>query len=336
MNGTPSSPTRTVLWAYTRGVPYGEVPDWVAESLSRSFPQLRIVVTSAGETIDREMAEAEVFISWGMKPEQFGRAKKLRWIHSPAAGVTQLLFPAVVESGVIVTNSTTVHSAPVAEQTIALLFAVARRLRNAADDQARGHWGQIESWNPERIPTELNGKMLGLLGLGAIGRQVASRAKALGMTVEAVKRDPSRGAEHANRVYSPQQLHTLLERADYLVLAIPGNPETRHIIGAAELERMKPSVAIVNVARGALIDTDALVRVLEAGKIAGAGLDVTDPEPLPAGHPLWRLPNVIITPHLAGATDRYWQRQADMVSANLARYLAGEPLLNPVDKRRGY
>jgi phosphoglycerate dehydrogenase-like enzyme len=156
------------------------------------------------------------------------------------------------------------------------------------------------------------------------------------MTVEAVKRDAARGAEYADRVYPPQQLHTLLERCDYLVLAIPGNPETRHILGAAELARMKPSAALVNVARGTLLDTNALVRVLEAGKLAGAALDVTDPEPLPAEHPLWRLPNVIITPHLAGATDRYWQRQAAMVTANLRRYLNGEPLLNRVDKQRGY
>jgi phosphoglycerate dehydrogenase-like enzyme len=325
-----------VLWAFARGVPYGEVPDWVAESLSASFPKLRVVVTSDGETILRELAAAEIFISWAMKPEQFAAAKKLRWIHSPAAGVTQLLFPAVVASDVIVTNSTTVHSIPVAEQTVALLFALARRLRDGADDQVRGHWGQIESWNPERIPTELNGKTLGLVGLGAIGHEVATRAKALGMTVEALKRDASRGAEHAHRVYPPEQLPTLLERSDYLVLAIPGNPETRHIIGAKEMARMKPSAVIVNVARGTLIDTDALVRALEAGKLAGAGLDVTDPEPLPAEHPLWRLPNVIITPHLAGATDRYWQRQADMVSANLRRYLAGEPMLNLVDKQRGY
>jgi phosphoglycerate dehydrogenase-like enzyme len=336
MTEPSSSPTRTVLWAFSRGVPYGEVPDWVGERLSASFPELRVVVTSDGETILREVAAAEIFISWAMKPEQFALAKKLRWIHSPAAGVTQLLFPAVVASNVIVTNSTTVHSIPVAEQTVALLFALARRLRDAADDQARRHWGQIESWNPERIPTELNGKTLGLVGLGAIGREVAARAKALGMTVEAVKRDASRGAEHADRVYAPEQLHTLLERSDYLVLAIPGNPETRHIIGANELARMKPSAVIVNVARGTLLDTDALVRALEAGKLAGAGLDVTDPEPLPAEHPLWRLRNVIITPHLAGATDRYWQRQADMVSANLRRYLDGEPLLNLVDKKRGY
>lgn len=327
---------RKLLWAYAGGVPYGEVPDWLAESLRATFPQLHTIVTSDGETILREMAEAEIFVSWTLKPEQFARAKKLRWIHSPAAGVTQLLFPAVVESDVIVTNSTTVHAVPVAEQALALLFALARRLRNCFADQARRHWGQKESWEPSRIPTELNGKTLGLVGFGAIGREVAARARALGMTVMAVKRDPARGAELADRVYSPRELPALLEQADYLLLAVPGNPETRHMIGERELRIMKPTAALVNVARGTLVDTEALVRALEAGTIAGAGLDVTDPEPLPSDHPLWRLPNVIITPHLAGATDRYWQRQADMLFENLRRYLAGEPLLNLVDKKRGY
>jgi len=330
------APSRKLLWAYASGVAYGEVPAWLAESLRTGFPQLDSIVTSDGETILREMADAEIFISWTLKPEQFARAQKLRWIHSPAAGVTQLLFPAVVESDVIVTNSTTVHSIPVAEQAVALLFALARRFRNCFDDQAARRWGQRESWEPSRIPTELNGKTLGLVGFGAIGREVAQRARALGMTVVAVKRDPSSGAELADRVYSPQELPTLLEQADYLVLAAPGNPETRHMIGERELRRMKPSAALVNVARGTLVDTDALVRALEAGKLAGAGLDVTDPEPLPPEHPLWKLPNVIITPHLAGATDRYWQRQADMVFENLRRYLADEPLLNRVDKNRGY
>ena len=329
-------PSRKLLWAYSRGMAYSEVPAWLAESLRGAFPQLDSIVSSDGETILREMADAEIFISWTLKPEQFARAQKLRWIHSPAAGVTQLLFPAVVESDVIVTNSTTVHSIPVAEQAVALLFALARRFRNCFDDQAACRWGQKESWEPSRIPTELNGKTLGLVGFGAIGREVAARARALGMTIVAVKRDPSRGAELADRVYSPRELPALLEQADYVLLAAPGNPETRHLIGEPEFGRMKPSAALVNVARGTLVDTDALVRALAAGKLAGAGLDVTDPEPLPPEHPLWKLPNVLITPHLAGATDRYWQRQADMVFENLRRYLSGEPLLNRVDKQRGY
>ena len=156
------------------------------------------------------------------------------------------------------------------------------------------------------------------------------------MQVLAVKRDPSQGSDLADRIYPPQQLQVMLADADYVILAAPELPETRRLIGKSELARMKPAAFLINVARGSLVDTEALTQALEAGEIAGAGLDVTDPEPLPPEHPLWRLPNVLITPHLAGATDRFWQSQLDLLRENLRRYLAGEPLLNRVDKRRGY
>ncbi|OFV93448.1 MAG: hypothetical protein A3H28_16575 [Acidobacteria bacterium RIFCSPLOWO2_02_FULL_61_28] len=332
----PELSPRKLLWIPYRQLPYGEVPDWVGESLRAAFPQLLVRMTWDGKTVLDEIADTEIVVSWVLQPEQFARARKLRWIHSPAAGVTHLLFPALVESDVIVTNATTVHAVPVAEQTVALLFALARKLRDCFEYQAERRWGQKESWQPSRIPTELNGKTLGLVGLGAIGREVASRAKALGMCIAAVKQDPSHGAESADRVYSPQQLPALLQEADYLVIAAPDTPETHHLIGEAELRRMKPTASLINVSRGTLVDTEALVRALQGGWIASAALDVTDPEPLPPEHPLWTLPNVIITPHLAGATDRLWPRQVELLQENLRRYLAGEPLLNLVDKKRGY
>ena len=329
--------SRQLLWFSSRQNPYsGGVPSWVVESLRAAFPQLHIAVGWDDDLASRELEGCEILVSWTLRPEQFARARKLRWIHSPAAGVTQLLFPALVESDVVVTNATTVHAIPVAEQAVALLFALARRFWDCFRYQAERRWGQTESWQPERIPTELNGTTLGLVGFGAIGREVAARAKGLGMTVAAVKRDPSRGAELADRVYSPEQLPALLAEADYLVLAAPGTPETRHLIGEAELRRMKPTASLLNVCRGSLVDTAALVRALESGWIAAAALDVTDPEPLPSDHPLWTLPNVIITPHLAGATDRLWPRQVELLQENLRRYLAGEALLNLVDKKRGY
>ena len=328
---------RKLLWPSSHRLRYAEVPDWVLESLRAAFPQLRVVVAWDTEAVSREIEDCEILVSWKLAPELFPRCRKLRWIHSPAAGVTQLLGSELVESDVIVTNATTVHAIPVAEQAIALLFALARRLPDCFRYQAERRWGQLESWEqPGRLPTEVNGMTLGLVGLGSIGREVAARAKALGMRVAAVKRDPARGADCADRVYSPQQLPLLLQESDYVVLAAPDTLETRHLIGEAALRHMKPTAFLINVARGSLVDTEALVRALEAGTIAGAALDVTDPEPLPPEHPLWKLPNVIIIPHLAGATDRYWQRQTELLQENLRRYLAGEPLLNLVDKKRGY
>ena len=332
----PELSARKLLWIPYRKLPYGEVPDWVEESLRAAFPQLLVRMAWDSKTVLDEIADTEILVSWLLQPQQFARARRLRWIHSPAAGVTQLLFPALVESDVIVTNATTVHAVPVAEQAVALLFALARKLRDCFEYQTARRWGQKESWQPGRIPTELNGKTLGLVGLGAIGREVASRARALGMCIAAVKQDPSRGAESADRVYSPPQLPALLQEADYLVVAAPDTPETRHLIGEAELRRMKPTASLINVSRGSLVDTEALVRALQGGWISSAALDVTDPEPLPPEHPLWTLPNVIITPHLAGATDRLWPRQLDLLQENLRRYLARELLLNVVDKKRGY
>lgn len=328
--------SRKLLWLSLSRLAYADVPERVEESLRAKFPQVQMVVAREETAASRELERSEILVSWTLTEEQFARCRNLRWVHSPAAGVTQLLRPALVASDVIVTNATTVHAVPVAEQAVALMLALTRRLRDCFLYQAERRWGQKDSWQPGRVPTEINGKTLGLVGLGAIGREVAARARALGMKVAAVKRDPSRGASAADRVYPPPQLPALLEEADYVVLAAPDIPETLRLIGERELRRMKPEAFLINVSRGTLVDTEALVRALEAGTIAGAGLDVTDPEPLPPAHPLWTMPNVMITPHLGGATNRYWPRQTELLEENLRRYLAGEPLLNLVDKKRGY
>jgi len=325
-----------LLWPSTSRIQYLHVPPWVEEAIRSRFPELQVVIARDSETIFQEMEDCEIFVSWNLRPEQFARCRKLQWIHCPAAGVSQLWVPGLAESAVTVTNAGTVHAVPVAEHTIALVLALARRLPDSFHYQAERRWGQVESWEGRHLPAEINGKTLGLIGLGCIGREVAARGKALGMRVAAVKRDPSQGAEFADRVYSPPQLPALLAEADYLVLAAPDTPETRHRIGEAELRCLKPTAFLINISRGSLVDTEALTRALESGALAGAALDVTEPEPLPPEHRLWKLKNVLITPHLAGSTDRFWQRQADLLTENLRRYLAGEPLLNLVDKKKGY
>ena len=156
------------------------------------------------------------------------------------------------------------------------------------------------------------------------------------MRVIAVRRNPAKPAPILDQVYPPAWLHDLLAEADFVVLAAPDTPEMVRCIGAAELTKMKPTAYLINVARGPLVDTDALVNALETGIIAGAALDVTEPEPLPSDHPLWRLPNALITPHLGGASDRFWERESALLRQNLRRYLAQEPLLNIVEKDRGY
>ena len=334
MNDDQTKPT--LLWPSSPRVEYTNVPRAVEDSLQKEFPQLRILVARTEQAFVAELPSAEILVVMKIKPEHFALCRKLRWIHSPMAGVTSLLLPELVSSDVIVTNGRTVHSVPVAEQTLAILLALARRLPACFRFQAAHYWGQDDSWLPGTTPFELHGKTLGMVGLGAIGQELVPRAKALGMRVIAVRRDPANKAAMVDRVYSPGQLHDMLAEADFVVLAAPDTPEMIRLIGAAELKQMKPTAYLINVARGTLVDTEALVKALEAGEIAGAGLDVTDPEPLPPDHPLWKLPNALITPHLGGASDRFWERETALLRENLRRYLAGQPLLNPVDKRRGY
>ena len=332
----PPNPKIKLLWTSTSRLQYLWVPDWVEQAVRNQFPELEVVIARDPETVHKELEDCEILVSWTLRPEQFARCRKLKWIHSPAAGVTSILPPGLAESAVTVTNSTSVHAVPVAEHTIALLFALSRRLLASFRHQAERRWEQGEGWEAEHCLTEINGKTLGLVGLGAIGREVAARAKALGMRVSAVKRDPTRGGELADRVYAPPQLHALLAETDFLVLAVPDTPENIGLMNEAAFQAMKPTAYLINIARGTLVNTDALMRALESGQIAGAALDVTDPEPLPPEHPLWQLPNVLITAHLGSATERFWKRSTDLLAENLRRYLAGEPLLNPVDKGKGY
>ena len=327
---------RTLLWPSSPRVEYADVPREVEQSFQNEFPQVAIVVARSDQVLEAHLPDCEILVAMKILPEQFARCRKLRWIHSPMAGVTPLLFPELVSSRVILTNASTVHSVPVAEHTLALLLALARRLPDSFRYQAEHRWGRDDSWQPGRVPFELQGKTLGLVGLGTIGRELIARVRPLGMRVLATKRDPSHGGEIADRVYAAHELTALLAEADFLVLAAPDTPETRHLIGRSELARMKPGAYLINVSRGTLVDTEALLEALATGRIAGAALDVTDPEPLPPDHPLWKLPNVLITPHLGGASSLFWQRESTLLRENLRRYLAGEPLQNLVDKKRGY
>ena len=251
------SNARTLLWPSSGRVEYSDVPADLEQSLQRDFPDLRIAVARTEQEFLRELPDCEILIAMKIKPEQFALCRKLRWIHSPMAGVTPLLVPALVSSDVIVTNGRSVHSVPVAEQTLAILFALARRLPICVRLQAERRWGQDDFWQAGQRPFELQGKTLGLVGLGAIGHELAPRARALGMRVLAVRRNPSKGGEFVDRVYPSTALHEMLPEADFVVLILPDTPENLHIIGAPEFAKMKRSAYLINMARGPLVDTNA-------------------------------------------------------------------------------
>jgi phosphoglycerate dehydrogenase-like enzyme len=327
----------TTVLEYVRSRdPVWNLPHAHVEALAQRFPNLRFVSPADRDESAKLLPETEIVLGWAVRPEDFAAAQRLRWIHLTAAGVGPQLFPALVESDVVVTNSRGLHAVSMAEHTIGVVLMFARQLHLARDAQQRRRWIQSELAHDPPGFGALPRSTLGLVGLGAVGTAIATRARALGMTVLAVRRRPGRGAGVANEEWGRERLPELLERSDFVVLCAPHTAETNHMIGAAELERMKRNAVLINIGRGALVDEPALIAALERGALAGAGLDVTAEEPLPETSPLWAMPQVILTPHTSGMGPEYWGRAMAMFAANLERWLAGTPLENVVDKRAGY
>ncbi len=311
-------------------------PEWFSQRLRQDFPQLEIVNLPDYKRVDAEIADTEIAISWSIRPEQIAAGKKLRWIHSPAAAVHQLMFPELVNSEIILTNAREVHGPVVAEHVIALIFALAKKIPGSVLLQQKHVWGQQILWNEQPRVREVAGATLGVLGLGSIGRALVKSAKALGMRVVAVREHPGKGGEGVDLVLGPDQIDDLFRQGDYVVLAAPLTNSTRAIADERRLALMKPDACLINVGRGQLVDEPALTNALRDQKIGGAALDVFPKEPLPAESPLWDVPNLLITPHTAALTDKLWERHYSLFSENLRRYLKGQTLLAVVDKRRGY
>ncbi len=292
---------------------------------------------SSYDGVENHLQDAEIVIAWSLRPEQFKAARKLRWIHSPAAAVHQLIFPELVNSDVILTNSSQVHGPVVAEHVTALLFALAKRLPDAVRFQQKHTWGQEPMWRGRPRPRELAGATVGLVGIGSIGRGVAKRASALGMRVVATREHPEKGSpENVEQVFPTSQIDALLCQSDYVILAAPLTSTTRNLMNAARFEKMKAEACLINVSRGPLVDQDALAQALREKKIGGAALDVFDQEPLPSDSQLWDLENLLITPHTAAMTEKLWERHYKLIAENLRRYLSHKPLQAVVDKHRGY
>lgn len=312
-------------------------PAWLADRLREEFPQIEIVHLKSYEGMEAELREAEVLVAWSIKPEQLAAARKLRWIHSPAAAVHQLVFPELVNSDIILTNAREVHGPVVAEHVIAQILALAKRIPQAVLLQQQHVWGQEPLWRGRPRPREVAGATVGLVGLGSIGREVANRAAALGMRVIAVREHPEKGTvANVQTVMGTAQVDVMLQEADYVVLCAPLTPDTRNLINAERIAKMKPDACLINVSRGPLIDDKALIDALTNSRIGGAALDVFSGEPLTADSPFWSLENLLITPHTAAVTEKLWDRHYALIRENLRRYLAGEPLLAIVDKQKGY
>ena len=309
------------------------IPAARVEELRSRFPDVRFLHAESEEAMVRLVRTAEVAFTSRLTPRALDAAPDLRWVHSPAAGVGRMLFPAMRAGRVVLSNSRGMNAVAVAEHALMLMLAGLRRVPEAVRAQAERRWIANDL---SGLPA-LRGRSLLIAGLGAVGCELARMAAGLGMRVIGTRRETGEPLpEGVAQAYSPPALAALLPVADIVVLAAPLTAETRGMIGAAQLSMMKPSAWLVNVARGKLVDERALILALERGEIAGAALDVFEHEPLPEASPLWSMSNVIVTPHVAGFREGYWEAAADLFAENLRRYLAGEAVANIVDKRAGY
>lgn len=306
------------------------VTDRHLEQIRAVDPRVRVTATADRARANGMAKDAEVIVGWLVPESVVERAPRLKWIHATAAGVDTLLFPAVMDGRVTLTSSVGIHTTVLPEHVMAVVLAFARRLHVAVRNQMARRWDRAST-----MGEELEGKVLGILGLGAIGRALAPRAAAFGMRVIGTKRTPEPIA-HVERVLTPEHTDEVLRTADFLVILLPLTPQTRGLIDARALRLMKSSAVLINVGRGPIVQEAALMDALRAGVIAGAGLDVFDHEPLPSDSPFYQMENVIITPHVSGASPTYLDRAIPLFCENLRRYLTGAPLLNVVDPARGY
>jgi phosphoglycerate dehydrogenase-like enzyme len=308
----------------------------MAETIRARWPEMKVVHLPGYDRLPQELPDADIFVGASLRPEQFAYARKLKWIHSTAAGVSQLMYQGLRDSGVVLTNPSGIFSTPMAEHTMGLVIALARHFPDSVRHQDRAHWAQEEVSRHPYPLAELNGQLLLIVGYGSIGRELARRARAFDMRVWGVTRSGKGDATHVEKILPVAQLEGALPQADYIVLAAPDTQETQHLIGAAQIGKMKCGARLINVGRGSLVDEAALVRALESGVLAGAALDVTGTEPLPAGSPLWKAPNLFITPHTSGVSDRLWERETILLVDLLERWFDGRQLFNVVDFNRGY
>jgi len=280
---------------------------------------------------------AEIYLGYGVPAGVVQAAHgTLKWAHSGTAGVGATL-PHVRGVGVVLTNSAAVHADPIADWVIAAIAYFARGLDRMREYQAAERWAKAE-FSDFAIPLrELGELRVGVLGLGGIGAAVARRALALGMSVAGVRRRPERGGPAGvGWIGGPGDLERLAGESDCLVIAAPHTAGTRGAVTRSVLERLPRGAIVINVSRGTLLDETALLELLDAARLRGAALDVFAVEPLPSGHALWRHPRVLVSPHVAAVTTRFWERETGLIVENIRRYLAGAPLANVVDLEAGY
>jgi phosphoglycerate dehydrogenase-like enzyme len=306
----------------------------LARELQAVTPKARIVAANSSNVI-HELADADAFIG-DITPAQVRAGKNLQWVQVMSAGVEKILFPASVESDlrdskITLTNNKIVQGPEIADHALAMLLMLSRNLYKLYQNDKQEVW---DGSNYKGI--ELNGKTAVVIGVGGVGSQIALRANAFGMTVIGVDPEDKPFLPFVKRMVKPDQLDDVLPLADAVFVSVPDTPKSHKMIGGREFELMKKNTYFIAVSRGGIYDMPGLVKALDEKKLAGAGVDVTDPEPLPKGHALWKFDNVIVTPHIAGRSDNDAGRMVGTIKENIQRFCDGKPLINVVDKQKGY
>jgi phosphoglycerate dehydrogenase-like enzyme len=292
------------------------------------------VLVDSAAALTSASKEAEVILHWigprDLLRSAFLASPRVRWVHSRSAGLDSILFPELIQSAVPLTNGSGVFSQSLGEFALAAILYFAKDFRRMLRNQEAGRWEQFDV-------EEISGQTVGIVGYGDIGRAVASRVHAMGMRVLALKRHvPASGDPLIAQFFQPQALSAMLAQCDYVVVAAPLTEETRHMISDAAFAAMKPNAVVINIGRGPVIDQAALVRALSAGRIKGAGLDVFEHEPIPPGDPIYKLENVLVSPHCADHTKDWLNDAMRFFIQQYERFRTGQPLENVVEKHLGY
>ncbi|HYX16960.1 MAG TPA: D-2-hydroxyacid dehydrogenase [Nostoc sp.] len=311
------------------------LPDHLIADIRPHLPSdIDVVEVDSEGNLDGDASDAEVYVNgFYLKTSTHDKvliaAPRLRWQQSPSAGVNHILTPNFLQKDIILTNGAGVHAIPISEFVLAFMLHHAKNLRKLQTLQDEHTWVRGISLE------ELADANLLILGTGNIGKAIASRAKAFGVTVWGSRRHPE-PLPNFDKIVGVEEWRSLLPAADYVVIATPLTPETKDLIDEAALRSMRQSAYLINIARGAIVDEAALITALREGWIAGAGLDTVATEPLPPESPLWSLPNAFITPHCSALSPRLRERITQLFIDNLKRYQTGQPLQNVVDKQAGY
>lgn len=305
---------------------YDMLKDTHISQIESVAPDITVIVE---EDVLKVISDVDILIAGKLDKEVLQKASKLKWVHALAAGVDRLLFSEFVKSDIVLTNSSGVHPVPISEHVLGMILMFTRKIHTAVTHQLHKEWERPH-------PVELYKKTVGIIGFGSIGERIGSVCMCLGMHVIGLKKNANYTTENAHEIYPPDKLHELLTHSDFVVVALPLTDSTKHYIACEEFSLMKDTAYIINISRGKIIDQKDLIVALQKKVIAGAGLDVFEEEPLPKTSPLWDMDNVIITPHYAGSTPKYFDRAIDIFCQNLEKFLHDEPMINVVDKEKGY